>query len=116
LDEESVDSRHKIHIVNPQLQTLTPERRASVKKINADQIVGRSFKKMVTKDHDTEQNLTSNPDNGTHHEENTYTLKMSDANEKERRLLRKLENSQKENEKLLKLLKKNDLQLQKKQR
>jgi len=33
---------------------------------------------------------------------------MSDANEKERRLMKRLEQSQKDNEKLLALLKKND--------
>ena len=45
-------------------------------------------------------------------EENTFTIKMSDANEKEKRLLKKLEKSQQENENLLQMLKESDREAQ----
>ena len=41
-------------------------------------------------------------------EENTFTIKMTDANEKEKRLLKKLERVQKENDQMIGLLKQND--------
>ena len=44
-------------------------------------------------------------------EENTFTIKMSDANEKEKRLLKKLEQYQRQNESLMSIIKQSDRQL-----
>ena len=47
-------------------------------------------------------------------QENTFTIKMSDANEKEKKLLKKLEQSMRENDNLMNLIKESDAQLARK--
>ena len=54
--------------------------------------------------------VTSNDEHMTSRmsEENTFTIKMSDANEKEKRLLKKLEQMQRDNDKMMDMIKRND--------
>lgn len=75
------------------------------------------IQKLIDKHNIAMISVDSNDDENIHSkisEENTFTIKMSDANEKEKRLLKKLERIQKENDQLIHLLKSNDQAITKK--